>query len=322
VRELADDLVSMLDVRRSDELPAWLARRLSARGAGATSRVLRVLPGRAARIKGPDAFEAFAVSPGEGVGQPVPVGGDAALAAVLRTHGPASVHGEGDVRLLVPFSIGGEVRHVLDLRGGEVVKPGDALVVLARKYYARLAEGETDPLTRLANRRLFEAHLDEGIRSWVASGRAYYVAMLDLDHFKRVNDAFGHLYGDEILVHFANLMRAAFRSGDQLYRFGGEEFVVVFGVEPPEREPGAILERFRATVEAYSFPGVGRVTVSIGYTRVPDLSTPPATLLDRADAALYYAKAHGRNRVCEWEGLVASGELKPETVPKGEVTLF
>ena len=146
--------------------------------------------------------------------------------------------------------------------------------------------------------------------------------MLDLDHFKRVNDDFGHLYGDEILVHFANLMRTTFRSADQLYRFGGEEFVVIFGVEPRERGGEATLERFRRAVEAHRFPGVGKVTVSIGFARVADALTPAPILIDRADEALYYAKEHGRNRVCGWEALVAAGEVKPKPPPKADVTLF
>src|SRR4029077_17865448 len=181
---------------------------------------------------------------------------------------------------------------------------------------------ETDPLTRLANRRLFQAHVDSGIRRWTTSGRGYYFAMLDLDRFKRINDDFGHLYGDEILVHFANLMRASFRSADLLYRFGGEEFVVVFGVDPPDLSGDGTLERFRKAVEHYAFPGVGQVTVSAGYTRISDSATPTAVLIDRADEALYYAKAHGRNRVCFWEGLVEGGEIVAKSVAKTDVTLF
>ena len=211
---------------------------------------------------------------------------------------------------------------MLELRGGAARHEADELIAVAGKYYERLVEGETDPLTHLANRRLFQTHVDAGVKRWTSSGRAYYFAMLDLDHFKRVNDQFGHLYGDEILVHFANLMRATFRSGDQLYRFGGEEFVVIFGVEPPEYGGEGTLERFRKAVERYEFPGVGKVTVSIGFARVVDSTTPAATLIDRADEALYYAKGNGRNKVCGWESLTECGLLKARTAPVGDVTLF
>jgi diguanylate cyclase (GGDEF)-like protein len=317
------EILAMLDVEASDALPAWLASVLEARHPGARSRVLRVHPARAARIKsgGTATVEAFAVAAGA-QDQPVPVGDDPQLMSVVRSRQPACLPADGGTRLLVPLGAAGAVRHIVDVRGAAQADPGDSLFAVAGKYYERLVEGETDPLTRLDNRRLFQRQVDEGLRRWSSSGRAYYFAMLDLDRFKRINDEFGHLYGDEILVHFANLMRATFRSGDLLYRFGGEEFVVIFGVEPPEHGGDGTLERFRKAVEAYDFPGVGRVTVSIGFTRVVDARTPAPVLIDRADEALYYAKEHGRNRVCGWEALVEAGELKAKPVPAGDVTLF
>jgi len=142
--------------------------------------------------------------------------------------------------------------------------------------------------------------------------------VLDIDHFKRINDAFGHLYGDEILVRFARLMRETFRATDLLYRFGGEEFVVIYGVDR-EDAGEAPLERFRVAIERHPFPG-GRVTVSAGHARIAD-STPISTLIDRADVALYYAKTHGRNQVCGWERLVKEGKLD-SVAPRKDVTLF
>jgi diguanylate cyclase (GGDEF)-like protein len=316
------EFLAMLDVETSDALPGWLAETLRARQKGATGRVLRVHPARAARIKSAaSAMEAFAVAGGV-EDQPVPLGDDPVLVEAVRARKPCAVRADVGARLLVPLVAGGAVRHLVDVRGLDDVRPDDPLLLLAGKYYERLVEGETDPLTRLANRRLFQQQVDEGVKRWACTGRAYYFAMLDLDRFKRINDDFGHLYGDEILVHFANLMRATFRSGDQLYRFGGEEFVVIFGVEPPERGGEATLERFRRAVEEYDFPGVGKVTVSIGFTRVAEANTPAAMLIDRADEALYFAKEHGRNRVCGWEALVEAGEIAPKAAPKGEVTLF
>lgn len=309
----------MLDIESSDALPAWLAETLRARDPASTVRVLRVHPARAARIKA-GAMEAFAVATGE-QDQPVPMGEDDPLLEAVRSRKTVATRGDRGSRLLFPLVAAGAVRHVVDMEG-TAANAADPLLGLARKYYERLVEGETDPLTRLANRRLFQQQVDEGIKRWSRAGRAYYFAMLDLDRFKRINDDFGHLYGDEILVHFANLMRATFRSGDQLYRFGGEEFVLIFGVEPPEHGGEGTLERFRQAVEAHEFPGVGEVTVSIGFTRISDASTPAATLIDRADEALYYAKEHGRNRVCGWEALVEAGEIVPKAASKGDVTLF
>lgn len=311
----------MLGVDASDALPAWLAATLESRTAGASSRVLRVYPARAARIKAGAAMEAFAIA-ADAQDQPVPIGDDAAIMEVLRTREAAILRTGAGTRLLVPLLAGGAVRHIVDVHGLANVDAADPLFAVAARYYERLVEGETDPLTGLDNRRLFQRQVDQGIRRWSSSGRAYYFAMLDLDRFKRINDEFGHLYGDEILVHFANLMRATFRSGDLLYRIGGEEFVAIFGVEPPEHGGQLTLERFRKVVEAHDFPGVGKVTVSIGHTRVVDATTPAPVLIDRADEALYYAKEHGRNRVCGWETLVAAGEIRSRPTIKADVTLF
>jgi diguanylate cyclase (GGDEF)-like protein len=117
-------------------------------------------------------------------------------------------------------------------------------------------------------------------------------------------------------------MRSTFRSGDLLYRIGGEEFVVIFGVEPPGHGGLPTLERFRKAVEAHDFPGVGQVTASIGFTRIVDATTPAPVLIDRADEALYFAKEHGRNRVCGWEALVEAGDIQPKPAVKADVTLF
>ena len=149
-----------------------------------------------------------------------------------------------------------------------------------------------------------------------------FLAVLDIDHFKQVNDRFGHLYGDEILIHFAQLMRSTFRAGDMLYRFGGEEFVVVFAVKRVEDGKEA-LERFRRAVEAYDFPRIGKITVSIGFTGIQGTGGPVTTLIDRADNAVYYAKRNGRNRVCGYETLVEKGDLAPSKAAEGgEATLF
>ena len=88
-------------------------------------------------------------------------------------------------------------------------------------------------------------------------------------------------------------------------------------------QPGHVaLERFRAAVEAYPFPGVGKVTVSIGFTAISDIATPAAVLVDRADQAVYFAKENGRNRVCGWELLVLAGHVRSKVAGSTDVTLF
>jgi diguanylate cyclase (GGDEF)-like protein len=122
-----------------------------------------------------------------------------------------------------------------------------------------------------------------------------WLAVMDIDFFKRVNDRFGHSRGDEVLASVAQLMRNSFRESDQLFRCGGEEFVVMLQPTDPQFVRG-ILERFRVLIETHEFPGVGAVTLSTGYTRVA-ADDDGALAFRRADAALYAAKRRGRNRV-------------------------
>ena len=320
-----DDVLAMLQVRESDALPAWLAERIARRHPGARQRILRVFPAAAARVKDLSEFEAFSVADSELGEKPQAIHIDEPLVQAVRSHRPLSVvRCKGEARLLAMLEAAGQVRYLIETAGNGCETEDSELAALATitgKYFERLVDAETDPLTRLSNRRVFHWHLEAGVKRWMASGRAYFLALLDLDRFKRINDNFGHLYGDEILVHFANLLRRGFRAGDLLYRFGGEEFVLLFGVDPGHRAE-TTLERFRSTVEGYHFPGVGRVTVSIGFTRIPDAATPTAILVERADEAVYYAKAHGRNKVCSWEALVESGAITPKAPPKKDVTLF
>jgi diguanylate cyclase (GGDEF)-like protein len=206
-------------------------------------------------------------------------------------------------------------------------------------HIALLDYGEADTLTGLASRKTFDKHLFELLgksaadnasdgldaahplrRSGEGSGSQHWLAVCDIDHFKSVNDGFGHLIGDEVLIMLGQVMRQSFRFDDQLFRFGGEEFVVV--LQPATAESAKnTLERFRAEVESTVFSRVGHVTISIGFSQLRPNDTP-TDVIDRADEALYYAKQHGRNRVDNYEDLIASGELVAKEVAGGEVELF
>ncbi|MDD2758921.1 MAG: GGDEF domain-containing protein, partial [Methylomonas sp.] len=137
----------------------------------------------------------------------------------------------------------------------------------------------------------------------VRFSKSSWFAILDIDHFKRVNDTFGHLYGDEVLLLFSQMMEKHFRYNDFLFRFGGEEFVVILNLAD-QASAESVFERFRQRIAEHEFPTVGQVTVSIGVTHV-DSAIMPSILLDRADKALYHAKASGRNQVIVYEKTAA-----------------
>ena len=190
-------------------------------------------------------------------------------------------------------------------------------------YMAVLRDSQIDRLTGLLNRRTFDDQLDRALglirraylekatdksKRRVGEGNGcFFMGEIDIDHFKNVNDRFGHLHGDEVLTILAGILQNAFRKTDLIYRFGGEEFVVIVYVD--DRDDAEItFERLRRSIENQVFPQVGKVTVSVGITEIKDTSIP-VELLGRADQALYYAKTHGRNQVCFYEALVASNRI-------------
>ena len=192
---------------------------------------------------------------------------------------------------------------------------------------------ECDALTGLWNRKSFEdlffktmpsVEAPEAPHVMVehrapADNQVFWLAMVDIDHFKQVNDVFGHLIGDEVLILVARLMRSSFRSHDRVFRFGGEEFVVVLRCAD-HTSAQAALERFRRNMEAYDFPQVGQKTASVGFTQILPGDSPSAAC-ERADQAVYHAKRNGRNQVCSESDLVDRGLLKAD-VKVGDIELF
>lgn len=156
-----------------------------------------------------------------------------------------------------------------------------------------------DGLTGLYNRRQFEIGLEQEHNRTKRHPSDFSLAILDIDFFKKVNDTYGHQYGDYVLKTVADLMKQSFRKTDLLYRYGGEELVMIM---PETNIEGAVIpvQRLRRMVEEYDFDYNGvkaKVTVSIGLTmNYPDLATA-ADVLKSADEALYRAKEEGRNRV-------------------------
>jgi diguanylate cyclase (GGDEF)-like protein len=200
-------------------------------------------------------------------------------------------------------------------------------------YLSVLKDSQIDRLTGLLNRHTFDFQLEKAlnlIREASQETRpghhrrqrdagAFFLGEIDIDHFKRINDNFGHLYGDEVLLIIARILQSTFRKTDLIYRFGGEEFVVIVYVDDAA-EAEMTFERLRRTVENHAFPQVERITVSIGVTPIND-SSMPIELLGHADQALYYAKHHGRNQVCFYEKLLAEKKLHLHR-SNNDVTLF
>jgi diguanylate cyclase (GGDEF)-like protein len=203
-----------------------------------------------------------------------------------------------------------------------------------RNFQGLLDYSERDTLTGLLNRKTFdeafmriaampqvsppELAAPDGPRRAPNEGSAW-LGIIDIDHFKRVNDTHGHLIGDEVLLLLARLMRTSFRFNDHLYRFGGEEFVVLMRCSSAE-DALLALERLRHNIERYAFPRVGRITVSVGFTAVRAGDTP-SSAFERADQAVYYGKQNGRNMVASHADLVARG-LLAEDSHTGDMELF
>jgi len=186
-----------------------------------------------------------------------------------------------------------------------------------RNVQGLLDYSERDMLTGLLNRKTFDDAFYKACSS-TTQGQApaearraarrrtkAYIGIIDIDHFKQVNDRHGHLIGDEVLLLLSRLMRAAFRFHDRLYRFGGEEFVVLLRCGSDGHAARA-FERLRAATEAYVFPQVGHITVSIGFTDVRAGDNPTQDHYTQQDAdahdAMHANLPRKAERICGLQG--------------------
>ncbi len=202
----------------------------------------------------------------------------------------------------------------------------ESLVNIYANHLTIINESERDELTDLLNRKSFNKRISRLLdvqreeqnrrsrekipvnrRKVDSEEKSAWLAIIDIDHFKLVNDNFGHIYGDEVLLLLSHKMKENFRHSDLPFRFGGEEFVIV--LEPIAAKNAAmVMERFRAEIEQFEFPRVGKITVSIGYSKLGTDDFPPH-VKEQADKALYHAKENGRNKVFKYESLIESGAL-------------
>lgn len=151
----------------------------------------------------------------------------------------------------------------------------------------------TDPLTQVKNRRYFDEHLQSEHERSLRYGHALSVAVIDIDHFKRINDTFGHSIGDKVLKKVCRAIEPAIRTHDRLCRIGGEEFAVIMPHTSCESAV-TVAERIRSAIASADFGEIGRITVSIGVCQCDDSFM---LCFEGADKALYDAKLQGRNRV-------------------------
>ncbi len=199
-------------------------------------------------------------------------------------------------------------------------------------YFDLLDASQRDQLTGLLNRHSLESNLD---RLWnilsvrqhasdvkdskrVIVPESYWLCVIDIDHFKSINDTYGHMIGDEVLILVARQLQASFRQADLLYRYGGEEFIAIVAASDIVHAT-QIFERARKRIEKCTFPQVGHVTFSGGFCKA-DPTVLPHEVISRADCSLYAAKNAGRNRVYFYDQLVKEGVLKE--VKAGDVDLF
>ena len=266
---------------------------------------------------------------------PIPIVNDADLLACVRSKARVSrvLPGAGGHRLILPIFGASGVTAMLAIEGTREFECEDEILTRLLQIFSNqlylLSRNELDGLTGLHNRQSFDERIkhlviytgrDERRVDPSVAVQPNSLAMLDIDHFKTVNDKYGHLYGDEVLVQFSRLMSHSFRYQDMMFRYGGEEFaLVLIGMSPEVAVPA--LESFRVAMEAYRFPQIGRKTVSIGVAGIAPGEIVD-TIINRADKALYHAKQNGRNQVCCYETLVADGKIAPVTVATGDIELF
>lgn len=194
-----------------------------------------------------------------------------------------------------------------------------------RQLYRLIAH---DELTGLLTSKSFFSELRREAARAESEGRPFCVLMMDLDHFKQVNDTCGHLVGSQTLEEIGGLITRALRAGDVAARFGGEEFAA-FLLDADCAQALVAAERVRSAVEEHIFsatrhgasPGESRalrITISIGVAAYPDDARDPIELIELADTALYHAKQSGRNRVsafCFASDDTAPRELRPRNAP-------
>ncbi|MSP22948.1 MAG: sensor domain-containing diguanylate cyclase [Dehalococcoidia bacterium] len=189
-------------------------------------------------------------------------------------------------------------RRILEILAGHVAPA----IGTANRFRATEEQADTDPLTGLPNRRQLADDILRDYAPAPQTGRPLFVAMLDIDHFKWFNDHHGPSVGGAALRIVTTTMQASLRSSDNVYRFGGEEFLIVLKSTSIQQATD-VIERLRANVKSVTHSSTeipGGITVSVGLVVGPDHGDEFPLLVDSADQALYVAKNEGRDRLAVW----------------------
>lgn len=205
--------------------------------------------------------------------------------------------------------VNGDIVQHVELKDGDKIRLGSNTVLkftyqdkLDERFQQQMYDAALrDGLTRVYNKKFFLDRLDTEFAFAKRHRSMLSLVMFDVDHFKRVNDNYGHLAGDAVLVHLSGITQAMVRTEDVLARYGGEEFAIICrGI--PLLNAGILGERLRTAVEQASFEFQDRrlpVTISVGVAALPEAqAASPQELVAHADSSLYEAKKTGRNRVC------------------------
>ena len=235
----------------------------------------------------------------------------------------------GVVTTYVPVYYFGKVIGILLIETTkELAQTTTMLAVHILNIYANqlglLHKSRLDPLTELLNRQTFDKKVIEIVsgkgfllpRDDTNETRRWYLAIADIDHFKRVNDSYGHVIGDEVILLVARLLKNNFRLEDYVFRYGGEEFAVLFQTKT-EAQAHIALNRLRSNIAEYPFPQVGQLTISIGFLELASIDTV-SSIVNQADMALYHSKNSGRNKVTAYSEL----EVNEEVTTDNSIELF
>lgn len=211
---------------------------------------------------------------------------------------------------------------------GDEVQLIEGLSKVYENYQKIINASERDGLTGLYNRKVLTSKIDllldrfliQGLNFTEHSNHHHWVCIFDIDHLKIINDSLGHVFGDEVILLITAMMKQTFDEEDYLFRYGGDEFVVIMHPQPRE-EMERTVKQFIENVHNRDYGQAKNVSISMGAASINDKEINAIAVLGLADQALYKAKQHGCNQMAFYEDLIESGELT-SLIAQDDVELF